>query len=199
MVEETTMNNFKFDRDFGMAYNCRYGRYGPTAPAPLLLFAPLYAMVCLWAWAIRRWRLLLVMLALVGCQSQAPISPPPTPAISSQATDAYRVTRLLPERNLDDEIYIECQLRHGDGEVIAERKWFQALDASAVQLSWVVDGARVGPYGVYCRARHVSDYYLYPFGSDQSSLDGWQFIESWYVSESRSLFYLPIVWKRGRG
>ncbi len=171
-----------------------------TTPDPLVVFLPLSILAHLWTWAIRRWRLLLVlaMLALVGCQSRVPISPLPTPAISSQATDTYRTVELMPERNRTDEAYIECQLRRADGQVVDERKWFQVLDSDPMQTAWVVDGSQAGPYGVYCRASHINGFFLYPFSADESDPDGWQYVGGWYVPESY-LFYLPIVWKRGRG
>jgi hypothetical protein len=168
------------------------------SPDPLVVFLPLSILAHLWAWAIWHWRLVLAMLVLVGCQSgNVPVSPPSTPIISSQATDAYRTVELLPERNRTDEAYIECQLRRADGQVVDERKWFQVLDSRPMQTAWVVDGGQAGPYAVYCRATHINGHYLYPFSTDESNPDGWQFVGGWYVPETH-LFYLPIVWK-GRG
>jgi hypothetical protein len=47
------MSGFKFDRDFGIAYECRGLRFGPTAPGPLVVFVPLVIIARLWWLAIR--------------------------------------------------------------------------------------------------------------------------------------------------
>ncbi len=203
------MNNFKFDRDFGIAYNCRYGRYGPTAPAPLVLFVPLYALAWLWAWAICRWRLLLLlaMLALIGCQAGAPVSPVATPDtwrpvplvdFSRSGTGGHRTTTLQPNWiKYEEEIYIECRLMRGRNQV-AENKSFQDWHRESIAMTWILADLAPGQYEVYCRAWNSNDQMLYLFSDDETDPDGWQLVERWQIPES-FLFYLPIVWKRGRG